>query len=368
MKLTDSSQAGHEPTSEQDDAEQGTSSAGPAGDNRPEIEALTADEKEAFLSRIRAEGRALTPEEREAIFGSRPVHAEPTIGPPPLVDEMEAAPLDAESIEHLQRNFFPELGDPNLLTAPPLVRGIVFDFDYTLAYLARPLEELMAAGAKNALAFMQAKGMDLADDFWINIVEARRFAEEKSEEEKEEHIADDAMSFLLQFFGYPASKMDPEVLKQAVDIFYAPEMSAWRLYPDTIPTLQALRSDGYQLALLTNYNCDRVFQRTVDYLGLRNYFDVVLSSASVEFRKPDIKYFQIVLEHWDLLPYEVVVVGDSLLTDIQGGVELGALTVHYQGDSPPQVQFDNSQAADQIHADASITTLVELPRLIAHWT
>ena len=39
--------------------------------------------------------------------------------------------------------------------------------------------------------------MDLPPDFTPNIVEARRFAEEKSVEEKEEHLADDTLSFLL---------------------------------------------------------------------------------------------------------------------------------------------------------------------------
>ena len=91
-------------------------------------------------------------------------------------------------------------------------------------------------------------------------------------EEKEEHLADDALSFLLQFYGYPTSRMDPQVLKQAVDMFYAPEMTAWRLAPGAKQVLESFRADGYKLALLANYNCDRVFQRTIDYLGLRQLF------------------------------------------------------------------------------------------------
>ena len=177
-------------------------------------------------------------------------------------------------------------------------------------------------------------------------MEARRFAEEKSEEESEEHIANDAMSFLLQFFGYPASKMDPTVLQHAVDLFYAPEMTAWRLNPGALSTLQALHARRYNLAIVANYNCDRVFQRIIDYLDLRPYLDICLCSASVEYRKPDEKIFNIVLERWDALPYEVVIVGDSLQHDVQGGIELGALTVHKTGLTTPQVQHDNSQIAD----------------------
>ena len=93
----------------------------------------------------------------------------------------------------------------------------------------RARETLLARGAQAAEAYMRSTGMDLPPDFATNIVEARRFAEEKSAEEKEEHLADDALSFLLQFYGYPTPRMDPQVLKQAVDLFYAPEMTAWRL-------------------------------------------------------------------------------------------------------------------------------------------
>lgn len=209
--------------------------------------------------------------------------------------------------------------------------------------------------------------MDLPPDFAPNIVEARRFAEEKSTEEKEEHLADDALSFLLQFYGYPASRMDPQVLKQAVDIFYAPEMTAWRLAAGAKQVLEALRADGCKLALLANYNCDRVFQRTIDYLGLRPYFDVCLCSAAVEYRKPDPRFFQIVLDRWDVLPYEVVVVGDSLVDDVQGGLELGALTAWVNGATSPQVEQQNQLVVQQVQPDAVVHNLAELPAAVRQW-
>jgi putative hydrolase of the HAD superfamily len=335
-----------------------------------EPEPLTPEEKERFLARLRAEGRALTSEEQYAIFGPPPEAPPPA--PVYAAEPMEAAPLDETQQQQLASNFFPELGEG---AKPPLrlVQGIIFDFDDTLAHLAQPLAELMAAGAAAAEAYMRGAGMELPPDFAPNIVEARRFAEEKSLEEREEHLADDALSFLLQFYGYPASRMDPDVLKRAVDIFYAPEMTAWRLAPNVKQALQALVADGFKLALLANYNCDRVFQRTVDYLGLRPYFDVCLCSAAVEYRKPDANFFQIVLDRWDALPYEVVVVGDSLVDDIGGGLELGGLTVWVDGPGGPagpastQVAHQNQAYAGQIAPDAVIRDLAGLPAIVAQW-
>lgn len=332
------------------------------------MEPLTPEEKEKFLARVRAEGRSLTSEEQYAIFGPPREVVKPT-PQAEKVEEMAAAPLDAAKLAHLTENFFPELIDTGALPSLRLVQGVIFDFDDTLAYLTRPLEELMAEGAKAAEAYMRSTGMDLLPaEFWTQIVEARRFAQEKSDEEREEHIADDAMSFLLQFYGYPASRMDPDVLRRAVDIFYAPEMSAWRLHPGVLDMLKTLYAQKYKIAILVNYNCDRVFQRTVDYLGLRPYLDLCLTSATVEHRKPDPQIFNLVLERWDALPYEVVVVGDDLRRDIQGGIELGALTVQTTFAVSNQVCLDNEQLAATISADGVIDDLVQLPALIQAWT
>lgn len=333
----------------------------------PAMEPLTPEEKEKFLARVRAEGRSLTSAEQYAIFGPPREVAKPA-PTEEKVEEMAAAPLDATKLAHLTENFFPELTDTEALPSLRLVQGVIFDFDDTLAYLPRPLDELMAEGAKAAEAYMRSTGMDLLPaDFWTQIVEARRFAQEKSDEEREEHIADDAMSFLLQFYGYPASRMDPDVLRRAVDIFYAPEMSAWRLHPGVLDMLKTLHAERYKLAILANYNCDRVFQRTIDYLGLRPYLDLCLTSATVEYRKPDPQMFNLALERWDALPYEVVVVGDDLRRDIQGGIELGALTVQTAFPTSSQVQFDNAALADSVTPDAILAEWTRLPAFIHAW-
>lgn len=332
---------------------------------QPGQEPLTPEEKERLLARARSEGRTLTDAERLLVF-------EPAQEAQPApaaryedVAPMAAARLDSAQLARLAQDFFGDLGIQ--AEAPRLVQGVIFDFDYTLAALNRPLDELLLAGAEAAEAYMRSTGMDLPEAFATNIVEARRFAEEKSAEEAEEHLADDALSFLLQFFGYPASRMDPEVLRRAVDIFYAPEMTAWRLRPGALALLETLQSQGYKLALLANYNCDRVFQRTVDYLGIRRFFDVCLCSASVEYRKPDARYFQIVLDRWNALPYEVVVVGDSLVHDIAGGIELGSQTIWVDLDTSAQVQHDNEAAASQVRPDAAVADLGEVAVWVARW-
>lgn len=347
------------------------------------MEELTPEEKEAFLARVRAQGRSLTSAEQYAIFGP-PREKVDAFRESEVVEEAEPARLDSAQVSQLAEDFFPELrrdpldsdpldstGGAGAVSSPlpgRLVHGIVFDFDDTLAVLTRPQDELLQQGAREALAYMRSTGMELPDTFAAHMVDARRFAERKSVDESEEHIADDALSFLLQFFGFPTSRMDPAVLHRAVDIFYAYEMTAWQLRPDAIPTLKRLRELGFHIAVLANYNADRVFQRSIDYLGLRPYLDLCISSAAVEYRKPDPAFFQIALDHWGAMAYEVVVVGDSLKDDVAGAIETGCLSVFLDsGSGAPQVLHDNRLLAASVHPDARIESLSELPALVQEW-
>ena len=331
---------------------------------KPGMEPLTPEEKEAFLARARVQGRTLSSDEMYAIFGPPPEAAPDradTFRREHVVEEQEAAHLERDEIERLAADFFPELGGgPG---TPRLIAGVIFDFDDTLATLARPHAELLEEGARNATAYMRSTGMALADDFWEHMIDARRFAEQKSEEEQEEHSADDALSFLLQFVGYPISRMNPQVLQRAVDIFYAPEMTAWRLRPGALDLLRGLHGAGYELAVLANYNCDRAFQRAVDFLGIRPYLDLCLASASVEYRKPDARFFQIALDRWLAQPHEVVVVGDSLRHDVAGGLDLGALTVQMTRPGDPE----DGDLAAVVKPDAVVDDLAAVAARVAEW-
>ncbi len=255
-------------------------------------------------------------------------------------------------------------GEPAQMRPRKLVQGLVFDFDNTLARLNRPHEELMNTGAQTAFDYMRSTGMtDLPDEFPEHLVEARIFAETKSDDEQEEHTADDTLSFLLQFVGYPASRMNEEVLRRAVDLFYAPEMTAWEPMPGAIDLLQQLQGEGFPLAIIANYASDRIFQRIIDYTGLRPFLDVCLSSAAVDWRKPEKEIYGAVLERWDAEPYEIVCIGDSLKHDVAGGQEIGALTVHCR--MIPLAE--DQRLVEQIAPDAVVDTLSDLPAIIEEW-
>jgi FMN phosphatase YigB (HAD superfamily) len=316
------------------------------------MEPLTLDELDEFMKRAKARADNFRKSDRTALHDTHPVE-----------DEEIAVDLAPARLAQLTQNFFPEL--PSLPPPRRLVQGVIFDFDHTLARLKRPIEDLMVEGAKAAEAYMRTTGMDdLPEAFWESIVEARIFAQTKSDDEQEEHTADDTLSFLLQFFGYPASKMDPDVLYRAVDLFYAPEMVAWETIPGAVDLLCQLIDEGYKIAIIANYSCNRAFQRIIDYTQLRPYLDTCLCSASVEWRKPGRDIYDIVLKRWDAEPYEVVCVGDSLKHDIAGGLNLGAQTIHSR--IIPLVE--DQRIVDTVRPDAVIDKLSQVSELIYAWS
>ncbi len=99
-----------------------------------------------------------------------------------------------------------------------------------------------------------------------------------------------------------------------------------RLDPEAPRLLRRLR-EAYRLALVTNFPDLPTAHRVFDTLNLWEYFDAILVSAEVGYRKPSPIIFQEVLERLGVKPQEAVMVGDTLEADIEGARKLGVKTI-----------------------------------------
>lgn len=84
--------------------------------------------------------------------------------------------------------------------------------------------------------------------------------------------------------------------------------SSWALYDDVKPCLQALKSAGYRLGIISNWDASLV--DLIRGLKLLPYFDVVVPSAERGYRKPDPIIFDIALEEMGVRAEDAVHVGD----------------------------------------------------------
>lgn len=130
------------------------------------------------------------------------------------------------------------------------------------------------------------------------------------------------------------------------------EFLRWRhrveLFPDALPALTKLKS-RYTLAALTNGNAD--YRR----LGLARYFAFGYCAADVGARKPQPAMFQRALAHAGVAAAQAVHVGDHLVDDVQGAREAGMATVW----------LNRGQTDEPVDADATVTSLAELPAALA---
>ena len=90
--------------------------------------------------------------------------------------------------------------------------------------------------------------------------------------------------------------------------------------------LQQLQARGLRMAIVTNNLVAEQIPK-LDQLQLAKYFDVVSISEEVGVAKPDPQIFHVTLKRLSLSARDVVMVGDSLTSDIAGARAFGIRSV-----------------------------------------
>lgn len=91
--------------------------------------------------------------------------------------------------------------------------------------------------------------------------------------------------------------------------------------PDVTPALEALRSLGLRLVVVSNAN--GTLRAHMDRVGLSRYFDRVLDSADEGVEKPDPRFFHLALARSGARPESTIHVGDLYYVDVMGARSAG---------------------------------------------
>lgn len=97
-------------------------------------------------------------------------------------------------------------------------------------------------------------------------------------------------------------------------------------YDDTISCLEQLKKMNIKVGLVSNCNKDST-EYVLEKFKLSDYFDVIALSWKEKCLKTDKKMFESVVKKLGVDKEEVVVVGDSLETDIEGANKAGLKSV-----------------------------------------
>jgi len=124
---------------------------------------------------------------------------------------------------------------------------------------------------------------------------------------------------------------------QAAQLFRILSMEYIKLYPGVLEALASLREKGYRLWLLSN--AQQVFTAyELRHLGLGEQLDGIYLSSDYGCRKPDQRFYRVLLEERGLDASRCLMIGNDRQTDIAGARKAGMATLYMHTDLTPQDQ------------------------------
>lgn len=100
--------------------------------------------------------------------------------------------------------------------------------------------------------------------------------------------------------------------------------------PGLYQCLRELIDMGFKLCLVTNGQSKNQRDKIMK-LSLDQYFEKIIISEEVGFKKPDLRIFQIALEEMDCNQNEAFFVGDHPINDYMGSIEAGFEGIWLEG-------------------------------------
>lgn len=128
-----------------------------------------------------------------------------------------------------------------------------------------------------------------------------------------------------------------------------------RLYEGVIEMLEALRKAGKKVYLLSN--AQRIFtEYELHAFDIAKYFDAIFISSDYQVKKPDIRFFQALIEEEGLHPSETIMLGNDAISDIKGAKQAGFDTCYVHSNLSPELPVIR-----KVKTDGTILEELQMP-------
>jgi putative hydrolase of the HAD superfamily len=109
---------------------------------------------------------------------------------------------------------------------------------------------------------------------------------------------------------------------------------SYRLFPECIPTLQAVRAAGLVVGLISNF--EEWLEGMLIEMEVAHLFDFMVISGKEGIEKPDPAIFHLALERSGIAPETAIYVGDHPKLDVEAAqsVGMGAVLIDRKGHHP----------------------------------
>ena len=148
-------------------------------------------------------------------------------------------------------------------------------------------------------------------------IAGRLFSEAKHGKHTIAEVMDLYPKEFMASIGYPQESVEP---------FTRAFRAAWgkthTLVPEAKEMLDALKDKGYRLFAASN-SFAHLQRSRLEQAGIQHYFEDTYISMDIGYDKPDVRFFEEALRRSGLQPREVLMIGDSMTTDILGAQAAG---------------------------------------------
>jgi putative hydrolase of the HAD superfamily len=204
------------------------------------------------------------------------------------------------------------------------IRAVVFDMGGTLEDLYYDDTSRMqaTAGLRELLAELGLDpGMGLSDLNTTVLAGMKAYQEWRQANERE--LPPERVWTEYIFPNHGPSEQRLMEAAEDVTFFYETHYQTRSLRPEAPAVLETLRKKGFRLAIISNMISRGLVQRKLVEYGIARYFNPVLTSSNLGWRKPNTIIFEEATRLMQLPPAACAYVGDTISRDVIGARRAG---------------------------------------------
>jgi len=208
------------------------------------------------------------------------------------------------------------------LEAPQAIRTIFFDAGYTLLRPAPSVIEVCQTVCRGYDVLLDREQLA------TQLTTAEAYFREAGTLEQQTWASEEAITrFWIGYYTallrpFIAEENDPlltQCVSAIIDTFR--QHTSWELFPDVLPTLQALQGRGFTLGIISDWESSLC--AIVHGLDLGSYFDCLIISAVTRHAKPEYQLYETALQRANAIADYAIHIGDSYLHDVLGARSVG---------------------------------------------
>lgn len=230
----------------------------------------------------------------------------------------------------------------------PCAKAAIFDYVGTLVYCRNYTMEASREKLYNTLL---NEGFDAAKDEFLDayIVAHEKYRKVRYEQLREVTNAVWVAEALVNL-GFDVAVDDPRI-KKALNVFFQDFINTLELREGAKKLIKQAQQ-GFKVALISNFTYAPVIYKSLRKMGINEFFNVVVVSEEVGWRKPSGHIFQYALNKLQIQAKEAVFIGDSPIEDIKGAKQVGLKTIFVPSQfSSLKDLLDSQQKPDFIAKD-----------------